>query len=110
MNGTYCQGALPAIGTLPEIAVGNDASGIRKTPSVGFPSQKVWHTIFNPGSIYHAIGPQQVFIIALTLLLMGILLMGLLRREKRGIANIGFESFLIVISYLGAVTILAARG
>lgn len=57
---------------------------------------------YRPGSIYHAITNEQVFIIALTLLLTGILLLGLLRREKRGILGIGFESFLVVVLYLGA--------
>lgn len=58
------------------------------------------------GSIYHAISAQQVYLIALTLLLNGILLMGLLRREKHGIANIGFESFLILVIYLVAFALL----
>lgn len=61
---------------------------------------------YRPGSIYHAITNEQVFIIALTLLLTGILLMGLLRREKWGILGIGFESFLVVILYLGAFSLL----
>jgi cation:H+ antiporter len=61
---------------------------------------------YREGSIYHAITNQQIFIIALTLLLTGILLLGLLRREKSGIANIGFESFLIIVLYAGAVLLL----
>jgi cation:H+ antiporter len=61
---------------------------------------------YREGSIYHAIVSQQIFIIALTLLLTGILLLGLLRREKSGIANIGFESFLVIVLYVGAVLIL----
>lgn len=55
---------------------------------------------YRPGSIYHAITTYQIFIISLTMLLSTILLLGLLRREKHGIANIGFESFLILILYL----------
>jgi cation:H+ antiporter len=65
---------------------------------------------YREGSIYHAIGTQQIFIIALTLLLTGILLMGLLRREKHGIANIGFESFLILVAYVVAIGILVFHG
>lgn len=61
---------------------------------------------YQEGSIYHAITDQQVFIIALTLLLTGILLMGLLRREKSGIGNIGFESFLVITLYVGSFTLL----
>ncbi len=65
---------------------------------------------YRAGSIYHAITDQQTFVIALTLLLTGILLMGLLRREKSGILGIGFESFLALVLYLGAFTLLFFSG
>lgn len=58
---------------------------------------------YRGGSIYHAISERQVFFMALTMLLTGILLLGLLRREKHGIANIGFESFLVLVLYLAAL-------
>lgn len=61
---------------------------------------------YRAGSIYHAINEQQLFIIALAILMTGILLLGLLRREKRGIASIGFESFLVLIVYVAAFSIL----
>lgn len=61
---------------------------------------------YREGSIYHALTESQSFIIALTILMTGILLMGLLRREKHGIGNIGFESFLILILYLGGFSLL----
>jgi cation:H+ antiporter len=61
---------------------------------------------YREGSIYHAITSQQMFLMALTTLLIGILLMGLLRREERGIANIGFESFAILVLYIGAIVLL----
>lgn len=61
---------------------------------------------YRPGSIYHAIATEQIFIIALTMLLTGILLLGLLKREKNGIGNIGFESFLILLLYLGGFLVL----
>lgn len=61
---------------------------------------------YRGGSIYHTISQRQIFIISLTILLTGILLLGLLRREKRGIGNIGFESFLILIFYLGGFWLL----
>ncbi|MFW6067209.1 MAG: sodium:calcium antiporter [Myxococcota bacterium] len=61
---------------------------------------------YRDGSIYHTMTNQQVFIIALTLLLTGILLLGLLRREKHGIGNIGFESFLVLILYAAAFAVL----
>jgi cation:H+ antiporter len=62
------------------------------------------------GSIYHAITNQQIFFITLTILLTGILLLGLLRREERGIANIGFESFLVMVLYFGAAVFLVING
>lgn len=65
---------------------------------------------YREGSIYHAISNRQIFIIALTILLTGILLLGLLRREKSGIANIGFESFLVILIYGGGIGLLAIGG
>jgi cation:H+ antiporter len=62
---------------------------------------------YRDGSIYHAISGEQVYMLALTILLSAILLMGLLRREKHGIANIGFESFLILATYLLTFVLLA---
>jgi hypothetical protein len=38
--------------------------------------------------------------------MIGVLLMGLVRREKRGIANIGFESFVILVVYAGSVVFM----
>lgn len=65
---------------------------------------------YREGSIYHAMTDQQVFIIALTLLLNAILLLGLLRREKSGIGNIGFESFMVLLLYAGAFVVLGFAG
>lgn len=61
---------------------------------------------YREGSIYHALTQSQSFIIALTILMTGILLLGLLRREKHGIGNIGFESFLILVLYFGGFSLL----
>lgn len=61
---------------------------------------------FRDGSIYHAIASGQVFIIALTLLMTGTLLLGMLRREREGIANIGFESFVVMVAYVGGLILL----
>lgn len=57
---------------------------------------------FRGGSIYHAVGSQQLVWSALSILLTAILLLGLLRRERYGIARIGFESFLVLLVYVGA--------
>ncbi|MGB3682355.1 MAG: hypothetical protein WA990_07690 [Rubrobacteraceae bacterium] len=65
---------------------------------------------YREGSIYHAITGQQVYLISLTVVLTGILLLGLLRREERGIANIGFESFLVIVLYLSSFALLIFTG
>jgi cation:H+ antiporter len=44
--------------------------------------------------------------VALTILMTCILLLGLLRREKHGFGNIGFESILVLILYLGGFSLL----
>ncbi|MEM6401451.1 MAG: sodium:calcium antiporter, partial [Cyanobacteria bacterium P01_D01_bin.116] len=61
---------------------------------------------FRSGSIYAVISDRQVFVISLTILMTGILLLGLLQREKYGFANIGFESVLILILYIGGIGLL----
>jgi cation:H+ antiporter len=52
------------------------------------------------GSILHAISANQVFIIALTMVMISILILGLLFRERKGIGRIGWESSLIIAVYL----------
>jgi len=54
---------------------------------------------YRRGSIYHAIEGQQLFLIAVATLLSAVLLLGMLHRERSGIANIGFESFLVLVVY-----------
>jgi len=61
---------------------------------------------FYPGSILHAASSTDAYIIVLTLLLMVVLLMGLLYREERGIAKIGWESLLIAILFIVGYVIL----
>jgi cation:H+ antiporter len=61
---------------------------------------------YREGSIYHAISAQPLFIISLTILLTAILLMGLIRRERRGFANIGFESAAVLVLYLAGMATL----
>jgi len=65
---------------------------------------------YRQGSIYHAVGRSQIFMLGLTLLLTGVLLLGMLRREKHGIGNIGFESFLILVLYVGAFALISWQG
>jgi cation:H+ antiporter len=62
--------------------------------------------MYRSGSIYHAVTPTQSFWLALSLLMAAMLLLGLIRREEHGIGNIGFESFLLLLFYLGGVGLL----
>ncbi|MCB1674722.1 MAG: hypothetical protein KDI01_00420 [Halioglobus sp.] len=63
-------------------------------------------TAYRTGSIYHAADPILLFWVSVSLLMTGVLLMGMVVREKHGIANIGFESFLIIVAYGAAVGVL----
>ncbi|MCR9258468.1 MAG: sodium:calcium antiporter [Pseudomonadaceae bacterium] len=58
-------------------------------------------------SIYAAITTSEIFWVALSILLASILLLGLLRREKHGVGNIGFESTLVLLLYFSCVLMLA---
>ena len=61
---------------------------------------------YRGGSIYAAISTTEVFWVALAILLAAILLVGLLRREKHGFGEIGFESVLVIMGYFVAVVAL----
>jgi cation:H+ antiporter len=58
---------------------------------------------YRGGSIYHEMTEGNVFIIALSIAMTAVLLLGLLRREKHGIGGIGFESAIILVLYFGAI-------
>ncbi|MEQ8348445.1 MAG: hypothetical protein RIB84_11120 [Sneathiellaceae bacterium] len=62
--------------------------------------------IADPGSIYHAMAGEQVFVILLTIVMTAVLLLGLIQRERHGIGNIGFESVLLVLLYCGGMALL----
>jgi cation:H+ antiporter len=62
------------------------------------------------GSIYQAMGTQSLFVASLSMLLVGVLLLGMLRRERHGVANIGFESALLIGFYLAGTVILWLGG
>lgn len=61
---------------------------------------------FRNGSIYQALTEREVFVLALTILMTGILLLGLLRREEHGIGNIGFESVFLLLLYIGGFALV----
>ncbi|MGM0599202.1 MAG: sodium:calcium antiporter [Candidatus Rifleibacteriota bacterium] len=61
---------------------------------------------YQKGSILHNITNAQSFIIALTMFMVSILIMGLLYRQPKGIANIGWESaFIIVLYFIGNLSL-----
>jgi len=55
---------------------------------------------YNRGSILHAISSNQVYVVALTMMMTSILILGLLHREREGFGKIGWESLMIIIVYL----------
>lgn len=61
---------------------------------------------YRDGSIYHAISSDSIFWAALTLLMSGIILMGLIRREEQGLGRIGAESLVIMVLYISGVAVL----
>jgi cation:H+ antiporter len=61
---------------------------------------------YRGGSIYHAVSREPMFLVAATIVMTTALLMGLLRRQKRGVANIGFEGLLVLGLYAGMVAVL----
>lgn len=61
---------------------------------------------YTEGSIYHTFRDSQVFTIHLTLALTVVLTMGLLYRQKKGIARIGWESLTVLILFLVGYAVL----
>jgi hypothetical protein len=59
-------------------------------------------------AIYHEFDNDNLFVAVLAILMTGVLLLGMLRRERHGIAGIGFESALVLALYVGSVALLLA--
>ncbi len=64
---------------------------------------------YREGSIYHTIGSSLMFWVLGTLLMSGVLMMGLLRREERGLARIGVESATIIFLYMSALVLVLTK-
>lgn len=62
---------------------------------------------YREGPIYTAITSPERIWLASAMLMNSVLLMGLIYRERRGIANIGMESTIILLVYAGTVVLLA---
>ena len=63
---------------------------------------------YRSGSIYAAVSQAERFWLANSLVMTGVLLMGLIRRERHGPANIGWESVALIVLYLGGVVVIAS--
>ncbi|MCW2309063.1 sodium:calcium antiporter [Rhodobium gokarnense] len=65
---------------------------------------------YREGSIYHAVGKTDFFWNAVGLVMTGVLLLGLLLRQKEGTARIGFESLLLFLIFGAAIGLQALWG
>lgn len=61
---------------------------------------------YRAGSIYHAVGDGVLLLLGVDIVMTGVLLLGLLRREPAGFAGIGFESITLLLLYLGVTAVL----
>lgn len=66
--------------------------------------------VYRDGSILHTATAGQELLVALTAVLMSVLLLGLLHRQRHGIAGIGWESALILVLFLAGYAVLWAVG
>jgi cation:H+ antiporter len=61
---------------------------------------------YREGSIYHAFTRENVFTAVLAILMTGVLLLGMLRRERYGVVGIGFESAIVLLLYAGSLVLV----
>lgn len=66
--------------------------------------------VYPGGTIYPHAPRELLLVVGATQLMTAILLLGMLRREEHGIANIGFESVLVLAIYVAMLPLLAAGG
>lgn len=62
---------------------------------------------YREGSIYAALDERTLGLLALNLLLTSVVMLGLLGRERHGPGNIGLESVLVLVFYVGGFTLVA---
>lgn len=60
---------------------------------------------YRPGSLYHAVGAEDLFWVGVSLAMTSILLLGLIVRQRQGPGSIGFESTAILAIYVAAVAL-----
>lgn len=57
-------------------------------------------------SIFHHISFKETYLTTLTLILTGVLILGLLARQKQGFGGIGWESFTLLLGFFGGYVLL----
>ena len=62
--------------------------------------------MFYDGSIYEAMSEQDRTTGLIAMLMTAVLLLGMIRRQKAGLGNIGFESALVLLLYAGSVVLI----
>ncbi|GAA0788978.1 sodium:calcium antiporter [Marinobacterium sediminicola] len=62
---------------------------------------------YRDGPIYAAISSAEQFWLANAMLMTGVLLMGLIYRQRHGPGNIGLESVILLVLYFGGVAVLS---
>ncbi len=62
---------------------------------------------YTSGSIYHAVAPREWFLTTLSIVMIGVIVMGMLYREKRGVVGIGFESALVLLLYTAGLLVVS---
>lgn len=62
---------------------------------------------YRAGSLYHAVGPDQLLVLVMAMMMTAVLMLGLLSRQKRGPANVGAEGWVIGLLYVGTMAMVA---
>lgn len=62
---------------------------------------------FRQGSLYHAARPEQLLLSVVGILMTAIVIAGLLRRQRQGPGNIGFESVLLLSVYVASLVLIS---
>lgn len=70
----------------------------------------VGDAFYREGSLFHAADESQIFVTVMTVLLTVIILMGLVHRERKGPAGIGWESVLMILVYIGTMITASFTG
>lgn len=65
---------------------------------------------YRPGPIYRFLSEGELFLVGITVVMTALLLIGLLRREKHGVANIGAESAGVLLLWLAALARISLQG